>query len=325
MKGVIGMNYRNRHLVAALNHRRWIAVANDKVLCKEHLLRHGIATPRTLAVIRYTSEFTSAYDRLVQEQTGFVVKPARSARGRGILLASRALPDRVLLQGDQAWPRRELGFHIMRILHGEFSFGMPIDAALIEERIDPDHSWVLDELPGAVDLRVIVKEGRAVMAMARLPTLFSQGRANLHAGGVGVGIDLRTARTVGGIWRERPISHHPDTGQALAGRPVADLDRCLDLAEKCYQAVPLGYMGVDILRDVRRGPMVIEVNARPGLAIQSANQRGLLDFLAANPDSHHEHRSEQTPSAPAGHGPPSAGGRRPRPLVVDAPAGREPG
>lgn len=277
MRGLIGINHRNRHLVAALNARRWIAVANDKVLCKQHLERAGIATPGSHAVIRYTQEVAQVYDRLVDCGRGFVVKPARSARGRGVLLCTRALPDRVILRQTEALPRRELAFHVLRILHGEFSFGMPVDAALIEERITLDKAWILDDLPGEADLRVIVKEGRAIMAMARVPTLVSQGRANLHAGAIGIGIDLETGRTRGGVWKGRPVTHHPDTGQEIAGRPVEDLDRCLCLAEACHRAVPLGYMGVDILRDTQQGPVVIELNARPGLTVQVANRQGLLE------------------------------------------------
>ena len=53
------------------------------------------------------------------------------------------------------------------------------------------------------------------------------------------------------------------------------------IAADCARAIPLGYMGVDIIWDEQRGPCVIEVNARPGLAIQLANRRGLKPALGA--------------------------------------------
>jgi hypothetical protein len=41
----------------------------------------------------------------------------------------------------------------------------------------------------------------------------------------------------------------------------------------------LGYIGADVVLDARRGPMVLELNARPGLAIQLANRAGLMPRL----------------------------------------------
>jgi D-alanine-D-alanine ligase-like ATP-grasp enzyme len=43
--------------------------------------------------------------------------------------------------------------------------------------------------------------------------------------------------------------------------------------------VPLGYAGIDVCLDERRGPVVIEVNARPGIEIQNALQKGLVPEL----------------------------------------------
>ena len=46
-----------------------------------------------------------------------------------------------------------------------------------------------------------------------------------------------------------------------------------------YDMTGLGYLGADIVLDKTRGPMMLEVNARPGLAIQIANGRGLKTVL----------------------------------------------
>jgi glutathione synthase/RimK-type ligase-like ATP-grasp enzyme len=55
----------------------------------------------------------------------------------------------------------------------------------------------------------------------------------------------------------------------------------LDMSRRVSQAVGLGYIGVDIVVDEDAGPMLLEANARPGLAIQIANGRGLLPRLQA--------------------------------------------
>jgi glutathione synthase/RimK-type ligase-like ATP-grasp enzyme len=44
-------------------------------------------------------------------------------------------------------------------------------------------------------------------------------------------------------------------------------------------AFGLGFVGVDVVHDEHRGPLVLELNARPGLAIQLANRRGLRPVL----------------------------------------------
>jgi glutathione synthase/RimK-type ligase-like ATP-grasp enzyme len=53
----------------------------------------------------------------------------------------------------------------------------------------------------------------------------------------------------------------------------------LDMSRKVSRAVGMGYIGVDIVLDSTRGPLLLEANARPGLAIQISNAQGLLPPL----------------------------------------------
>jgi hypothetical protein len=53
------------------------------------------------------------------------------------------------------------------------------------------------------------------------------------------------------------------------------------MARRVADAVDLGYLGVDIVVDRDQGPLLLEANARPGLAIQIANGQGLRGRLAA--------------------------------------------
>ena len=50
---------------------------------------------------------------------------------------------------------------------------------------------------------------------------------------------------------------------------------------KLGDALELGYVGVDFVIDANDGPVVLEANARPGLAIQVAHRHGLLQRLDA--------------------------------------------
>jgi len=274
--GVVGMNFRNRHLVDALNTRAEMAVARDKIATKERLKAYGVTTPGTIAIIRRGRDIARTIDLLRERALPFVIKPARSARGRGIILCrSIDAAGATKLSGERI-PREELVFHLHQILHGEYSFGRPDDTVLVEEMIQPDRDWILSNLPGPPDLRIIICMGEVLMAMARLPTNASDGRANLHCGAAGVGIDLTTGLTRGGVMHDRPVDRHPDLDVPFDGHTVEDFDKCMELALKCREAFQLGYMGVDLMRDVKSGPVVLEVNSRPGLGLQIANRMGIF-------------------------------------------------
>ncbi len=256
-------------------------MAKDKIASKAAMAAEGIPTPRLIATLHAAAALDRVYPALVREESGFVVKPCHGAQGRGIQIFLRALPEGTLLpfHGDPI-TSREFQFSLASIISGEYSSGVPEETVLFEERIRLSTAWVYRDLPGPPDMRVIVYEGRAVMAMLRVPTVASGGRANLHQGGVGAGIDLAAGVITHAVWKGRRATHHPDTGEELTGRPVQHLQECVVLAERCRRAVPLGYMGVDLMLDAQAGPVVIEVNSHPGLAIQLANGHGLRPALA---------------------------------------------
>src|SRR5207302_2266733 len=82
------------------------------------------------------------------------------------------------------------------------------------------------------------------------------------------------------VQRNRFVECHPDTSVSVVGMHVPYWRNILDMACRVATATGLGYLGVDIVVDAARGPMLLEANARPGLAIQIANGRGLLPRLA---------------------------------------------
>jgi len=117
--------------------------------------------------------------------------------------------------------------------------------------------------------------GYPVMAMLRLPTRQSGGKANLHQGAIGVGVDLATGLTLRGTWLNNIITKHPDTTNAVDGVQLPYWDGFMKLAAGCYELCGLGYIGVDMVLDQEKGPLILELNARPGLNIQIANDCGL--------------------------------------------------
>ncbi len=103
----------------------------------------------------------------------------------------------------------------------------------------------------------------------------------MHQGALGAGIDLDRGVTIHAVHGSNPIKLHPDTGESVIGVTVPLWDTVLLIAARIAEFIPLGYMGVDIVLDAVRGPMVLELNARPGLAIQMANAAGLVTRLNA--------------------------------------------
>jgi alpha-L-glutamate ligase-like protein len=114
------------------------------------------------------------------------------------------------------------------------------------------------------------------MAMVRLPTQGSGGKANLHQGAIGAGVDLATGLTLGGVFHNDTIDYHPDTLNPIKDITIPYWDKILEIAASCYELTGLGYIGVDIVLDKDHGPMMLELNARPGLNIQIANREGAL-------------------------------------------------
>ena len=273
--GVVGINGRNLHLVLALNARRLYPRVDDKLITKELCEACGVLVPRTYAVIERFGDI-GRLTELIGQYPEFVVKPACGAGGRGILVVVDHDATEFHTPGGTSLSLPELRYHVSTTLSGLYSLGGLPDRVLVEERIVVHPVFGDLAVQGTPDLRVICFQGEPAVAMLRLPTQASRGRANLHQGAVGTGVDIQTGRTTGGVCRNRAVDTHPDTGASLHGRLVPFWDQALAIAGTVSRAVGLGYVGVDLVFDASRGPIVLEANARPGLAIQIANRCGLL-------------------------------------------------
>ena len=183
--------------------------------------------------------------------------------------------------GEGVVSARVLESHLSDMLSGVFSLNHRYDEAFVERRLRAHQTLATLSYQGLPDIRVIVFRGIPLMAMLRLATRVSKGRANLDAGGLGVGVDLVTGVTTGAIARRRWLHVHPDTATPLAGVQISEWEELLHIATQCADATGLKYIGVDIVLDAERGPCVLELNARPGLLIQLANRRGLRPLIEA--------------------------------------------
>lgn len=267
------MNWRERELVAEFNPRRHLPLADDKIVAKKLMASRGVPIPGTIAVIENMRDL-SGFERLMPSLDHFVIKPARGKAGSGVAVLGPRAGDGWHCSSGTTWEGDGIRLLLADILSGEYAMRTR-DRALIEERIFSGP--ILGDLPpaGLPDVRVITLHGDPVMSMVRLPTRQSGGKANLHLGALGIGVDQRTGSTTGATCRGRAVSHHPETGQPLAGLKVTAWDDVIATAREAAAAFPLGYLGVDVSIDHACRPVVLEVNPRPGLEIQNANLRGL--------------------------------------------------
>lgn len=276
--GLMGIGRRNAEFVLAYNQRKFYPRVDDKLITKRLALEAGLPVPDLYAVVSEEHQIADLHDKLRAHEQ-FVVKPAHGSGGDGILVISGRRGDRYRRSNGHLMGRDEFEHHLSNGLSGLFSLGGHPDHLLVEYCVQFDPIFDQVSYKGVPDVRIIVFLGYPVMAMIRLPTRLSDGKANLHQGAIGVGIDIPSGRTRRGVWGTEIISDHPDTEQSIVGLEIPHWESLLEMASRCYELSGLGYVGVDFVLDRNRGPLILELNARPGLAIQIANGNGLLHRL----------------------------------------------
>jgi len=273
--GILSMNQRNADLVLKYNQRKLYPIVDDKLKTKRLAIAAGIAVPELYAVIE-TEHQVQELGKIVEPYDEFVLKPAHGAGGEGIVVIAGRVKNRFRKVNGTLVSEEDLAYHLSCTLSGAYSLGGLPDNVLIERRIHVDPVFEAISYEGVPDIRVIALFGYPVMCMVRLPTRASDGKANLHQGAIGVGVDMATGRTLGGVWHNELIDHHPDTLNPIVDLEVPYWDKILHLAARSYELAGLGYIGVDIVLDKTQGPLILELNARPGLSIQIANREGLV-------------------------------------------------
>ena len=279
--GIVGMNKRNISFIGKHNKRSNYRLVDDKLLTKKAALKKGgIPVPELIGVVEYLFQIEEFLEQIKQREA-FVIKPVQGSGGKGILVVAGRDGNNYIKSNGASISNSDLRHHITNTLAGLYSLGGRNDRAMVEGLIDFDPSLKLFSFEGVPDIRVIVFQGVPLMAMMRCATHKSDGKANLHQGAVGVGLDIASGRSVCAVQNGVLVSEHPDTGAAFTHLRIPHWDEVLELAASCTELAGLGYIGADIVLDKKSGPMMLELNARPGLSIQVANQAGLMHRMAA--------------------------------------------
>lgn len=282
--GVVGMNHRNVVCIARNNPRHLYPRVDNKLLTKILARDADIAVPNLIGVVK-TQGHVRELKKFLTNDKAFVMKPAKGSGGKGILVITGRDGEVYLKPSGEHVSHQDLCKHASNTLSGLYSLGGSNDVAMIEELVDFDSVFDGFSYQGVPDIRIILYKGYPVMAMTRLSTKDSDGKANLHQGAVGLGLDIKTGKSLRAIQHGKPITVHPDTGKDFSKFHVPRWNEFLILASRCYEITELGYLGADIVLDAKRGPLVLELNARPGLAIQMANGVGMRTrFEAVEPE-----------------------------------------
>ncbi|HXH76419.1 MAG TPA: alpha-L-glutamate ligase-like protein [Bacteriovoracaceae bacterium] len=284
--GILGINNRVGRYILRHNKRKNYPLVDNKVLTAERAAAWGIAMPENYMVVENYGSLKNLHLKL-QHYDSFVIKPAKGSQGNGIIVIKEIIKEvvngeaRILCRrsNDKLMEIDEVKHHISGILSGLYSMGGQSDLAIIQAKIDKHPIFDDYSYSGIPDIRVIVFEGFPVMSMVRLPTKSSDGRANLHQGAIGAGLNLSNGWTNNAVIRNQVIDEHPDTGHKISGLKLPYWREILELAAHCYDMVELGYLGADIVLTPDKGPIMLELNARPGLGIQIANLEGLVPRL----------------------------------------------
>ncbi len=275
LSSILGLNARTQLFAYKYNTRRGKNIADSKLQTAKILKEAGVAHPKIYKKFRRPDDLNN-FDWMSLPDR-FALKPSRGLGGAGIIVVKKKAADGtgwITTQKEKITPS-DLKIHTSDILEGAYSIGNVPDVAFVQEYVGRAKTFRRYAYRGTPDIRIIVFNKVPVMAMLRLPTKESGGRANLHQGAIGVGVDIATGITTKAIWHGDQISYKPGTERKLRGIKIPSWTLILETAVKAQMASGLGYIGVDIVIHPEKGPMVLETNAQPGLQIQLANMEGL--------------------------------------------------
>lgn len=276
-RGVLGLNARSLMYIRPFNPRKAVAFADDKLKTKAFLSARGIPVARMYGRIESIRQLRSFdFSQLPDE---CVLKPNYGFGGEGILvLRGRDANGDFLVNGKRPITREQMCEHIEDILDGKFAVnGLP-DTAFFEKLLVSDEGLAPFRPAGLPDIRIIVFNLVPVMAMIRIPTAQSGGKANVHLGGIGIGIDIANGTTTYAVQYNRRIDELPHGGP-VGGHAIPYWEEMLLIASKIQYITNIGYLAVDLTIDDEVGPILLEVNARAGLSVQVANLAPLRSRL----------------------------------------------
>lgn len=267
-RGLLGLNARNLLYIKPYNPRKAVAFADDKMKTKAFLAARGIPVAKMYARIESREQLQSFDFSALPDEC--VLKPNNGFGGEGIMILKGRKNGQFLEQGKRPVSDQRLREHVEDILDGRYSISGTPDIAFFEKILVADEAFAPFRPAGLPDIRIVVFNLVPVMAMLRIPTAQSGGKANVHLGGMGIGIDIATGKTTHAVQSGRVVKELPHGG-SVAGIPIPHWEDILLISSRIQYITNIGYLAVDLTIDEEMGPALLEVNARAGLSVQIAN------------------------------------------------------
>jgi len=281
------MNARNLHFVGRYNTDDSKQFADNKLYTKNYLMTRGLGVAKVYLVIKKYKDLKHV--DLKSLPASFVIKPNRGYGGEGILVIRLHKGNDFTDINGKKYTWRDLYHHMVSILDGKYAISGLFDQVIIEELLEPHEYFVPFVEKGLPDIRIIIFNYVPIIAMLRLPTSESHGKANLHLGAVGVGIDIVTGKATYAVQHNKFIRALPN-GEKVNKIAMPDWDDILLTASRAQHASQIKFLAVDIGL-TETGIKVLELNARAGLGVQIANQVPLkrrldkvIDLTVASPE-----------------------------------------
>ncbi len=274
---LLGQNARNLNYIKGYNTKIAKKLADSKLKTKEFLKINSVAIPETISILENVFDLSeSIFEKLTPP---FVVKPNGWFWWKWILIISKISSDWNYITNDEKiFSKTKLLDHFRDILDWFYSLSWNRDKVLIEKKIELDEEIELLWKYWLPDIRIVVFNMVPVMAMLRVPTQLSNGKANIHAWACWVWIDIWT-------WKLTYITSYSKIIKSIPW--IWDVrwlrlpwwDKALALAVKAQQITKIWYLWCDIVLDKSKWPLVLELNIRPWLEVQMANLSALKDRL----------------------------------------------
>lgn len=268
--GILGINARNLEYIRPFNPKKAKYFADSKLKTKQYLSARGIPVPKLIATIRTRKDLLKFDFANLPEN--FVIKPNAGYGGEGIIVIAKKLRESVWeTVSGKTITEEDLLENIEDILDGRYSLASLPDIALIETRLISAELIPNLVMQGLPDIRIVMFKLIPMLAMLRIPTPLSEGKANVHLGGIGIGVDIVTGKTTSATQYNKVIKQLPG-GIPVAGHQIPEWEKILRIASEAQLHANLGFLAVDIVMDENAGPVLIEINARSGLMVQIANR-----------------------------------------------------
>lgn len=273
--GILGINARNLDYVSKYNPRISKKFADNKLYTKNFLSSRDLKTAKLYHVINSIVDLKNLNPETLPEE--FVIKPNHGYGGEGIIVIKEHKNRNFITSSEKILTWDSIYLHCNSILEGKYAISGTNDQVLIEEFLECHEYLAKYTYKGLPDIRVIVFNMIPVIAMLRLPTEESDGKANLHLGAIGLGIDIGSGKTTYGVHKNKYITKLSN-GERVNSLVLPKWNQILETACKAQQISKIGFLAVDLAL-TSSGIKILELNARAGLAVQIANKAPLRKRL----------------------------------------------